>query len=80
MIKAENDVDVLSEEDSTDMKTDEVYIPSTFSIIKTEPEVSLVFRLLFFWFVCVSVHTHAHAHAYARICVLVFLQYKSYII
>jgi hypothetical protein len=36
-------VDVLSEEDSTGMKTHEVYIPSAFSIKKAEPEVSLVF-------------------------------------
>jgi hypothetical protein len=40
-VKLENEVDVLSEEDSTDMKgEDEVYIPSsTFSIQKVEPEV-----------------------------------------
>jgi hypothetical protein len=37
-------VDVLSEEDSIGMKTDEAYIPSTFSIKMPEPEVSLVFR------------------------------------
>jgi hypothetical protein len=36
-------VDVLSEEDTTGMKTDEVYIPSTFSIKNAEPKVSLVF-------------------------------------
>jgi hypothetical protein len=44
-IKAENDVDVLSEEDSIGMITDVIYIPSSssFSIVKTEPKVSLVF-------------------------------------
>jgi hypothetical protein len=43
-VKVENEVDVLSEEDSTDTKSeDEVYMPlSTFSIQKAEPEVSHV--------------------------------------
>jgi hypothetical protein len=43
-IKVENEVNVLSEEDSTDMKSeDEVYMPSsTFSIQKAELEVSHV--------------------------------------
>jgi hypothetical protein len=35
-------VDVLSEEDSIGVKTDEVYVPSTFSTEVAEPEVSLV--------------------------------------
>jgi hypothetical protein len=41
-VKVENDVDVLSEEDSTGMKSeDEVYVPSsTFSLQRAEPEVS----------------------------------------
>jgi hypothetical protein len=43
MIKVENDADILSEEDTTGMKTEEVYVPSTFSIIKNELEVSLLF-------------------------------------
>jgi hypothetical protein len=43
MIKVENEVDVLSEEDSIGMKTDEVYIPSAVSIKKDEPNVSFVF-------------------------------------
>jgi hypothetical protein len=30
--KVENDVDIRSAEDPIDMKTDEAYIPSTFSI------------------------------------------------
>jgi hypothetical protein len=43
-IKAENDVDVLGEEDSIGMITNEIYIPSSsFSIVKTEPKVSFVF-------------------------------------
>jgi hypothetical protein len=43
-VKVENEVDVLREEDSTDMKSeDEVYMPSSmFSIQKAEPEVSHV--------------------------------------
>jgi hypothetical protein len=32
-------VDVLSEEDSVDLKNDGVYIPSAFSLKKTEYEV-----------------------------------------
>jgi hypothetical protein len=43
-IKVENDVDVTSEEDCVGMKTEEVYIPSSFSVKKTVPEVSIVFR------------------------------------
>jgi hypothetical protein len=56
MIKVENVVDVLSEEDSIGMKTDDVNISSAFSIRKIEPEVSLVFRriLRLLVFVCVK--------------------------
>jgi hypothetical protein len=46
LIKIENDVDVLSEEDSIGMGTDEVYIPSTFSIKKAELEVGLLFSFV----------------------------------
>jgi hypothetical protein len=35
--------DVQSEEDLIDVKSLEVYVPSAFSIEKTEPEVSVVF-------------------------------------
>ncbi|XP_021931723.1 uncharacterized protein LOC110835627 isoform X2 [Zootermopsis nevadensis] len=35
-IEVENDVDVLSEEDSVGLRNDEVYTPSTFAIIKEE--------------------------------------------
>jgi hypothetical protein len=44
MIKVENDVDVPSEEDTTGMKTEVVYMPSAFSRIKNELEVSPLFR------------------------------------
>jgi hypothetical protein len=40
-IKVENDTDVESEEDTVEMKTHEVYLPSTFCVVKAEPEVSL---------------------------------------
>jgi hypothetical protein len=40
-IKVENDTDVESEEDCVEMKTHEVYLPSTFCVVKAEPEVSL---------------------------------------
>jgi hypothetical protein len=44
VIKVEKDVDVLSEEDSVSTKADDIYLPSTFSVEKVEPEVSLGFR------------------------------------
>jgi hypothetical protein len=38
-------VDVLSEEEAVDLKSDEVYISSLSSLsVKTEPKVSFVFR------------------------------------
>jgi hypothetical protein len=40
-IKVEKDTDVESEEDSVEMKTHEVYLPSAFCVVKAEPEVSL---------------------------------------
>jgi hypothetical protein len=43
-VKVENDIDVRSAEDPPDMKSDEAYIPSTFSIQKVEPEVSHILR------------------------------------
>jgi hypothetical protein len=42
-IKVEPVDDDLNEEDSTDMKTDDAYIPSPFSINNVEHEVNLVF-------------------------------------
>lgn len=41
-VKVGSDMDALSEVDSIGMNTDEVYVPSEFSIIKVESEVSLV--------------------------------------
>jgi uncharacterized membrane protein len=74
IIKVENDVDVLSEEDYIGMKTDGIYIPSSFSIEKVEPEVSLVLKLFLWLFVCVCVcmcvqacaWTYIHACAFGR--------------
>jgi hypothetical protein len=40
----ENDVDTLSEEDSIGIQTDKIYIPSSFSIGKTEYKVNSVFN------------------------------------
>jgi hypothetical protein len=48
-------VDVVSEEDCTDMKTDEVYRPSVLWV-KTEYEVSIVILLCVFVCVCVLFH------------------------
>jgi hypothetical protein len=42
-IKLEKHVDILNEEDSINMSTDEVYKPSPFFIKKAESEVSLLF-------------------------------------
>lgn len=41
-MKVENDVDVMSEEDSIDMKSDRVYTLSPFSIERPEPEVRTI--------------------------------------
>ncbi|XP_021923255.1 uncharacterized protein LOC110831502 isoform X2 [Zootermopsis nevadensis] len=38
IIKTEDDVDVLGEDDSTGMIPDEFYVPSSFSTLKTEPK------------------------------------------
>jgi hypothetical protein len=49
-MKVESDMCALSEVDPICMNTDEAYVPSDFSIIKMEPEVSLVLRLcVIFW-------------------------------
>jgi hypothetical protein len=47
-IKVESDASVQSEEDSTDMKTDEVCIPSTSSFQEPEPQVIFIFDLVMF--------------------------------
>lgn len=44
-IKVENDMDIVSAEDVTGIKTAEVYVPSKFCLKKAEPEVG-IFRLL----------------------------------
>jgi hypothetical protein len=43
-VKTESDVGVPSEGDSISMETYKVYIPSTVTLEKYEPEVSCVFR------------------------------------
>jgi hypothetical protein len=43
IIKVENGVDVLSEDDSIGVKTDEVYISSAVTIKEDEPNVSFIF-------------------------------------
>jgi hypothetical protein len=43
-MKVENNVDVTSEEDCIDMKSDGAYTLSPFSIETPEPEVSVIFR------------------------------------
>jgi hypothetical protein len=42
MIKAEHQVNVLSEEDSIDMKTNEVCVLSGVAIQSTEPDISVL--------------------------------------
>jgi hypothetical protein len=43
VIKVEGDASVQSEKGSTDIETDEVCVPSVFSIHKAEPQVILSF-------------------------------------
>jgi len=43
-MKVESDMEALSEVDPICMNNDKVYVPSEFSVIKTETEVSLVSR------------------------------------
>jgi hypothetical protein len=43
-MKVESDMDAVSEVDPICMNSDEVYVPSEFSTIKPEVEVSLFFR------------------------------------
>jgi hypothetical protein len=40
IIKVEHNMDILNEDDSNDMNSGDVYIPSEYSIAKAEPEVS----------------------------------------
>jgi hypothetical protein len=42
IIKVENDVDTLSEEDYTGMKTDDVSVPSAVPMAEADSEVSIV--------------------------------------
>jgi hypothetical protein len=51
-MKVENNMDIVTEEDPVGIKTDELYIQSTFSVVKAEPEVSLFFGS---WYVCMCV-------------------------
>jgi hypothetical protein len=44
-MKVENDVNVLHEEGSVAMKTDEVFMSTAFTITKVKLEVSIAFRL-----------------------------------
>jgi hypothetical protein len=43
-MKVESDMDALSEVDPIGMNADEVYVPTEFSLMKAESEVSLVLR------------------------------------
>jgi hypothetical protein len=67
-MKVESDMNVLSEEDSIDMKSEEVHIPSGYSIRMADPEVSVVFRC---FLILIYVRNSTHAFMY----VLVFLQH-----
>jgi hypothetical protein len=46
-IKVEGNVDILSEEDSIDIKNEEIYTPSAFSMNENKPEVSLGIRYFY---------------------------------
>jgi hypothetical protein len=47
IIKVENDADIQSEGGSIGMETEEVHIPSAFSVKEAEPKVSHIFRGFF---------------------------------
>jgi hypothetical protein len=47
-IKVENDVDVVKEDNSIGVKSNEIYIPSGFSIKKAENKVRLIFGWFFY--------------------------------
>lgn len=47
MMKVENDVDVQNEENSSDIKIHEVYVPSSFPIEEIKSEVSLVLGVFY---------------------------------
>jgi hypothetical protein len=75
-VKVERDVDVVDEEDCTDMKVDEVYRPPVLSI-KTEREVSILSNVfvvcvcIYVCFLCVCVcfvHVFVCAHACVYVC------------
>jgi hypothetical protein len=44
IVKVEHNVDILNEDDSSDMNSVDVYIQSACSMTKADPEVSHVFR------------------------------------
>jgi hypothetical protein len=76
VIKVECDADVQSEEDSPEMKTDDVCIPSPFAVYIAEPQVILPCCWMIFEVVvvvvcvCICVCVCARAHVY--------LSYKLY--
>jgi hypothetical protein len=55
-IKVECDGDILSEKDHIGMKTDDVYMPSAWSIEKAEPEVVLFSNI--YACVCACMHVN----------------------
>jgi hypothetical protein len=58
-MKVESDMDAVSEVDPICMNSDEVYVPSDFSTIKTEVEVSLVLRSFFIVVMVVNLCVYA---------------------
>jgi hypothetical protein len=66
-MKVESDVNVLSEEDSIDMKSEEVHIRSGFSITKGRPQGKRCFQVLFIIYVCISTHAFMYFHLHITI-------------
>jgi hypothetical protein len=79
MIKVENCADVLIQEDFIGMKTNEVYLPSAFSIKEDELKVDIFHLISVVICVCVCVYVHVYVYVcmdvclYAYICVSIFL-------
>jgi hypothetical protein len=73
MIKVENSADVLSQEDFTGMKTNEVYLPSAFSIKEDELKVDIFHLISVVICVCVCVFLYVWMYVYMYVCTYLYI-------
>jgi hypothetical protein len=73
MIKVENCADVLIQEDFTGTKTNEVYLPSAFSIKEDEPKVDIFQLISVVICVCVCVCACVCVCLYGCMSVCIYL-------